>query len=134
MKERDPGNAPQVNDRIPSVIIYKEKKLLQADATEHPSYVIENKLEIDYLHYLTNQIMNPTIQFLELIIDNPKKIFDEYINREELKRKKIQPLDKWINSSNTNSWDNLDYTIDLNNLKKKNRKKSIAEKIYSLPI
>ena len=40
---------------------------------------LENKIEIDYLFYLTNQIMKPSMQFLELIANNANKIFDDYI-------------------------------------------------------
>ena len=48
MAERDPGNKPQVNDRIPFIYIDKQsmknpKSTLQGDKIEHPDYVIENK-------------------------------------------------------------------------------------------
>jgi DNA polymerase elongation subunit (family B) len=73
MKARDPGTAPAVNDRIPSVAIIvprkKGVKMLQGDMIEHPDYIKENNLKIDYLFYLTNQIMNPAVQFLTHIID-----------------------------------------------------------------
>lgn len=131
IKLRDPGNAPQVNDRIPSVIIYKEskKKLLQSEIIEHPEYVKENKLKIDYLHYLTNQIMNPALQFLELIIDKPKEIFTELINKEELKRKHILSLDNWIKKDDLytsicdiNKLNDLDELNKSENFKKSNQK------------
>ena len=69
MKERDPGSAPNINDRVPYVFIVKKeckkgrnkKKLLQGDKIENPQYVVDNKLEIDLLHYITNQIMKPSI-------------------------------------------------------------------------
>jgi DNA polymerase elongation subunit (family B) len=101
MAARDPGNAPQLNDRIPFVAIeVKDKKgvkLLQGNRIEHPDYIIENKLKIDYLFYLTNQIINPATQFLELImkpteVDN---IFREFIISEENRRKGIQSLNKF---------------------------------------
>jgi DNA polymerase elongation subunit (family B) len=107
MAERDPGNKPQLNDRIPYVAIevITDKKLLQGDLIEHPDYILRNNLKIDYVFYLTNQIMNPCVQFLELIVDEPKKIFDEYIN----KSKKIKnnffektQKDKFINNMVTN--------------------------------
>lgn len=150
IKSRDPGNAPQVNDRIPSVIIYKESKgkLLQWEIIEHPDYVKENKLKIDYLHYLTNQIMNPALQFLELVIDKPKNIFSEYINKEELRRKHILSLDNWfkkdtIDHTNneqikTKTWDNWDHldeniiTDMTNTIKPKRQRKTTASKIYSI--
>ena len=54
---RDPGNKPQPNDRIPYVYIqYKGKNddvILQGDKIETPSYIIENKVPIDYHFYIT---------------------------------------------------------------------------------
>ena len=43
--ERDPGNKPDINDRIPWVyIITKGKVTLQGERVEDPQYVIKNKL------------------------------------------------------------------------------------------
>jgi DNA polymerase elongation subunit (family B) len=86
MALRDPGNKPESNDRIPYVHIITDKNVeLQGDKIEHPDYVIKNKLEIDYLHYIENQIMKPSIQFLELIVNNPEEIFNHYKNSFEQK-------------------------------------------------
>lgn len=71
MKLRDPGSAPQVNDRIPYVYIEhdtKKKKLLQGDKIEHPKYIIENDIKIDYTFYITNQLLNPICQLLALAL------------------------------------------------------------------
>ena len=66
--ERDPGNAPQINDRIPMVHIRVEakrgQKILQGDRVEDPDHVKSAGLEPDMEYYLENQIMNPTIQML----------------------------------------------------------------------
>ena len=114
MAERDPGNKPKSNDRIPYVyqivddkpIItgykmknvkkengkykngkikykqirepdennpkYKKKNILQGDRIEHIDFMIKNKLKIDYEFYITNQIMNPVKQVLDLEMD-PKE-------------------------------------------------------------
>tara|TARA_Y100000589_G_C27030249_1_gene578691 strand:- start:222 stop:992 length:771 start_codon:yes stop_codon:yes gene_type:complete len=80
MKERDPGNAPQSNDRIPYTTVEMNdprNKLLQGEKIEHVDYIKENKLKVDYMFYLTNQIKNPTVQFLEHLIDNPEGMFKE---------------------------------------------------------
>lgn len=97
MAQRDKGNAPQINDRIPYVMIVpkninRKDKLLQGDKIEHPDYIIENKLEIDYLFYLTNQIKNPSVQFLNLIMDKTEvdKLFNEFIDTENKKRRMIE--------------------------------------------
>ena len=47
MKKRDPGSAPQVNDRIPFVYIRVPKpkrgeKILQGQRLEHPDFIREH--------------------------------------------------------------------------------------------
>lgn len=73
MGERDPGNKPQSNDRIPYVYVEtkipKDGKILQGDRVEHPQYIIENKLKPDYSFYITNQIMKPVGQIFSLIVE-----------------------------------------------------------------
>lgn len=97
---RDPGNKPQLNDRIPYIYVEKKqkkgKKLLQGDIVEDPEYAIENKLPIDYLFYLTNQIMKPALQLLEFVIPNAENIFNKFIEKENNRRNGIQDLNKWI--------------------------------------
>ncbi len=88
MAERNPGNKPKPNDRIPFMYrelpkemlfdfnnLYKsgsrkgkprEKKVLQGDRIEHPDFMEENKINIDYKFYISNQIMNPVKQVLDL--------------------------------------------------------------------
>lgn len=77
------------------LIINKTK--LQGERIEHPIYIRENKLKIDYLFYITNQIMKPAIQFLELIVYEPEKIFKKYIIREENRKAGINPIMKYYN-------------------------------------
>ena len=73
MGERDPGNKPQSNDRIPYVYIEtkipKDGKILQGERVEHPQYIIENKLKPDYSFYITNQILKPVGQIYSLIVE-----------------------------------------------------------------
>lgn len=73
MGERDPGNKPQSNDRIPYVYIEtkipKDGKILQGDRVEHPQYILENNLKPDYSFYITNQIMKPVGQIFSLIVE-----------------------------------------------------------------
>lgn len=98
---RTPGNKPEMNDRIPYVyIVPKGKVLLQGDRVEDPKYVLENGLELDYLFYITNQIMKPSIQFLELIAENPKKLFQNYINKEINRRKNVSSILEYVNEKN----------------------------------
>ena len=79
MGERDPGNKPQVNDRIPYVYVdisEKEKKakanklkILQGDRIEHPEYIRKAGLKPDYEFYITNQIMKPVSQIYALVLE-----------------------------------------------------------------
>jgi DNA polymerase elongation subunit (family B) len=125
MTNRDAGNAPQLNDRIPFVAIEvperKGVKILQGERIEHPEYIVEKGLKIDYLFYLTNQIMNPSIQFLELIMkpSDADALFRDFIMVEEDRRKGRQSLSKFgikkIKSSNSVSNDTeLNFDIFIN--------------------
>jgi DNA polymerase elongation subunit (family B) len=82
--------------------LYKGR-VLQGDSIEHPDYIKENRLPVDYLFYLTNQIMNPTIQFLELLVKNPNDIFNEAISIENNRREGNQPITNWINVKKINN-------------------------------
>jgi DNA polymerase elongation subunit (family B) len=87
--KRDPGNKPQSGDRIEyaAVCIDNEtKETLQGDKIETPLYIKENNLDLDYLFYIRNQIMNPAIQFLELAVKNPTDIFNKVIVKLENKK------------------------------------------------
>lgn len=79
MGERDPGNKPQVNDRIPYVYVdisnnktpsgRGKLKVLQGDRIEHPDYIRKNNLKPDYEFYITNQIMKPVSQIYALVLE-----------------------------------------------------------------
>jgi hypothetical protein len=71
---RDPGNKPGPGDRIPFVYIHTtNKKALQGEKIETPSYIRENNLKVDYSFYITNQIMKPVRQVFALVLE---KIWD----------------------------------------------------------
>ena len=73
IRDRDPGNAPQVNDRIPyAYVINKNKKCLQGDRIEHPDYIKKNDIKLDYEFYITNQIMKPVLQVYGIVVDQLK--------------------------------------------------------------
>jgi DNA polymerase elongation subunit (family B) len=142
MALRDPGNKPQSNDRIPYAYIELSpdvKVNLQGERVEHWDYIQEKKLKLDYLFYITNQIMKPAIQFLELIVDNPEKIFNEYIIKEENRKNGKMPINYYFQGVNNISFDDfsdiLDSKVDLdkkkkdsnNSIKKKDSNKSIKK-------
>ncbi len=76
MTERDPGNKPQSNDRIPFIFIQtkaaKGEKVLQGDKVEHPDYIKANldKCKPDFMYYLDHQIKVPCIQLLALALED----------------------------------------------------------------
>ena len=70
MKERDPGSAPQVGDRIPFVYVSERKQhKKQGDRIEHLDYVKQHKLTPDAEFYVTNQIQNPVAQMFALALE-----------------------------------------------------------------
>jgi len=69
--KRDPGNKPKPGDRIKYVfIVTKNKKALNGDRIETPEYIVNEKLTIDYGHYITNQLMKPLQQLFGLAIED----------------------------------------------------------------
>lgn len=85
--EREPGNKPQTNDRIPYIYVDMTspstahngggggKKTaaapqLQGDRIEDPTYVRQNGLTPDVGHYITNQIMNPVLQLYSIVLES----------------------------------------------------------------
>ena len=88
--QRDPGNCPQSGDRIEFAAIQLPnitKSTLQGERIETPQYIKDNNLKIDYEFYMTNQIMNPALQFLSLVIPNANEIFDKFKIRIENEKK-----------------------------------------------
>jgi DNA polymerase elongation subunit (family B) len=112
MSEREAGTAPQCGDRIP--FVYKRidkngvepKNILQGVRAEHPDYMKKNNLKIDHLFYITNQIQVPTVQFLELLMDKPERIFEKAVNKELNRRRHTKEIDKFFKSTKIKKDDN----------------------------
>lgn len=108
MGKRDPGNKPGPGDRIPFAYIHNpNQKALQGERIEHPLFISENKLKINYAFYITNQIMKPVQQLFALVLEqmndfnkckslyeaNMKKLYNNEDNLDEDKiRKKESDL------------------------------------------
>ena len=92
MGDRDPGMKPKSNDRIPyAYIVVEEKKgvkILQGDRIEHPDYIVQNNLKLDYKAYLVNQVQTAS-QIFGLAVE----ILDGYINGND-DFSKIEPMKK----------------------------------------
>jgi DNA polymerase delta subunit 1 len=99
MSERDPGNKPQVGDRIAYVYVDgREGK--QGDRIEHVDWVRKNSLRPDVEFYITNQIQNPVAQLFALCIESMEgynnQIKEKGTNEEEtlkILKKKEKLLD-----------------------------------------
>jgi len=91
---RDPGNCPQANDRVQFVFIEVDERKVSCmgDRIETPEYVLEKKLKIDYIHYISNQVMIPVNQILELICKDPTKLFMNHIIIAQNKRNNVRPI------------------------------------------
>uniref|UniRef100_A0A6C0ISJ2 DNA-directed DNA polymerase n=1 Tax=viral metagenome TaxID=1070528 RepID=A0A6C0ISJ2_9ZZZZ len=69
--ERDPGNKPRPGDRMRFVFVVNDKpKALMGDKIETPDYIVENNVQIDYTHYITNQLMKPLQQLFGLAVED----------------------------------------------------------------
>lgn len=85
---RDPGNKFKSGDRIPYVFVQTaNKKALQGDKIEIPSYVIERGLKIDYSYYITNQIMKPVQQLFALVLELIWKLQGKFSKLSQFRRK-----------------------------------------------
>jgi DNA polymerase elongation subunit (family B) len=68
--QRDPGNKPKPGDRMKFVHIVNDmKKALQGEKIETPEYILANKLQVDYVFYITNQLMKPIQQLFGLALE-----------------------------------------------------------------
>ena len=136
MRSRDPGSAPQSNDRIPYVFILhdrKDKSLLQGDKIEHPEYIKTHQLTPDYEYYITNQLQNPIAQVFALVLEQipgyNKSIFENTI----AKKKRIlaqngadrQTVQKFILSAREQEAKRLLFFRTLNTLQ--NKRSNIKE-------
>tara|TARA_Y100000991_G_scaffold215628_1_gene206962 strand:- start:1164 stop:4976 length:3813 start_codon:yes stop_codon:yes gene_type:complete len=103
MAERDPGNKPQINDRIPYIYIQTcSDSKLQGDKIETPKYIKEHNLVPDYEFYITNQIMKPVTQIFALCLDkipgyrnNIDKLnstYDDYIKKGKTENEAIKRM------------------------------------------
>lgn len=77
LAERDPGNAPRSNDRIPYIFI--DNGWLKATTpmytkVECPQYAKQHNLPVDTEYYI-KYLMNPVCEILELFMDNPEEMF-----------------------------------------------------------
>jgi DNA polymerase elongation subunit (family B) len=88
--KRDPGNKPKPGDRIRFIYVQTKhtKKQLQGEKIETPEFMKEKGLLPDYEHYISNQLMKPIEQVIELVLDEIPEYQDRKIQVE-------QELEEW---------------------------------------
>jgi len=123
--QREPGNKPTSGDRVPFVYIInpqsKNKKLLQGDKIETPTFIKENNLQIDYSFYITNQIMKPLLQLFGLVLK------DIWLSQKPPRRAKITKLQESIDIIKKSETDEKKCEKKINKLKDK----EVEELIFS---
>lgn len=112
MAARDIGNKPCSGDRIPFIYIHNpNKKALQGDKIETPTYIKENNIKIDYSFYITNQIMKPVQQLFSLVLE---KIWEM-----QNKKAKISKFKMEVKTLHKTYPDNAKFQDKLDDLKNK---------------
>ena len=118
---REPGNKPTSGDRIPfAYIVQSNKKALQGEKIETPTYIKEKGLQLDYSFYITNQIMKPLLQLFGLVLED--------IWRMQNKSSKISKFRREIAELRREQEDNKKFEDKLAKMKDKEVKTLIFDK------
>jgi DNA polymerase elongation subunit (family B) len=118
---REPGNKPTSGDRIPfAYIVQSNKKALQGEKIETPTYIKEKGLQLDYSFYITNQIMKPLLQLFGLVLED--------IWRMQNKSSKISKFRREINQLRSEQDDNKKFEDKLAKMRDKEVKTLIFDK------
>jgi len=97
--KRDPGNKPKSGDRIKYIyIVNANKTALQGDKIETPEFIVQNKILIDYTHYITNQLMKPLQQLFGLALvqiweNTAKQMMIRAYNKDMRELEREYPMD-----------------------------------------
>jgi DNA polymerase elongation subunit (family B) len=68
--QRDPGNKPKPGDRMKfAFVVNNNKKALQGEKIETPEFILANNIQLDYMYYITNQLMKPLQQLFGLALE-----------------------------------------------------------------
>ena len=78
-------------------------KILQGDIIEHPDYIVEKDLKIDYRYYLDHQIEKPTMQIFALTMKNPYSLIECMIRKDNNKKSGAQEITQWFKPVPTNN-------------------------------
>jgi DNA polymerase elongation subunit (family B) len=68
--KRDPGNKPKSGDRMKYLVVCQgDAKSKLGERIETPEFIMENKIMIDYIYYIENQLMEPLKQLFGLALE-----------------------------------------------------------------
>jgi len=141
MHERDASSAPRSGQRFGYVVVNDCSRIQELYAkSEDPGYAFENKLPLDYLFYLNNQVRKPITSFLSLTgkIRQVDSIFNEIQDAlfEKLKKQRnllqIEAKRQFFNSGKSS----LPFVTPLKAPKKqkiKNDKSGVSIKNFFVP-
>jgi hypothetical protein len=82
-------------------------KLLQGDTIEHPLYIKEKNLKIDYNYYLTNQIQKPVFQIFELVMKKPETIIEDLVRKMNNTKNSNYSIKDWLKLMENKKKDSL---------------------------
>jgi hypothetical protein len=68
-------------------------KLLQGEKIETPEFIAGQNLQLDYNHYITNQLMKPLQQLFGLAVEPIMKM-NGYENRLKIYKEEVKQLEK----------------------------------------
>ena len=71
-------------------------KILQGDILEHPDYIQEAGLKIDYRYYFDHQIWEPVRQIFALVSDNPDSIVADILRKNDNAKKGNHEITDWF--------------------------------------
>lgn len=104
LAKRNPGSAPKVGDRVPYVIIQKEKNAQAYMKSEDPIYVLENNLVIDVDWYLEHQLRGPIERIFEGVLAEStlKGLFKgDHMNVKKVVVSKKTGIGRYVSKQNT---------------------------------
>ena len=99
---REQGNKPGAGDRMNYAYIKNDnKKALQGEKIETPEFIKNNNLKLDFVHYISNQIMKPLLQLFALELENIKEFKDKQFYIKEYNDKKTLTWDQELEKLKT---------------------------------
>ena len=92
-------------------------KLLQGDMIEHPLYILEKNLKIDFDYYLSHQIQVPVYQIFQLVMKDPPSIIVELVRKMNNTKNGNHSIKAWLNLSSKKPEEEKVVKGDINKLK-----------------